>query len=288
MAQGMVYSRRAVQVWEDYRRNIVVDAENPILAWKAEKDKYSPSLFPVSVRQRFPSGIARIGSPRSEDALSWNLFRSLHKVGKLHLITDFLSQDMAVSTLHFWGHSVEKSSAEIDPAIQEALNEIEPWGRDSRQQQTETDVMLRGPRDLVMVECKLGMPGAKIPAWVRSSPGMRPDYLRFMDRFGVRLFNDSFDFECDGNRFYQLFRNYLLGAALSRQWKIGFWLMAIVSCENRNLGGVPHETEFERFRCKLVDPSNAFIITWQQILGAVKEELELGQLHSYLASHPLL
>lgn len=288
MAQGMVFSRGGVQVWEDYRRNIIVDTENPILAWKAEKDKYSPSLFLPNIRQRFPLGIPRVGSLHSEDALSWNLFRSLHEAGKLHLITDFLSPDVAVSTLHFWGHSVEKSSAEIDPAIQEALSEIEPWGRDGKRQQTETDVMLRGPRDLVMVECKLGIPRAKIPAWIRSSAGMRPDYLKFIDRFGTRLFNDSFDFECDGNRFYQLFRNYILGAALSQRWKIRFWLMAIVSSENRNLGGVPHEAEFGRFRSKLVNPSNAFIITWQQIIGAVKEEPELGQLHFYLASHPLL
>jgi len=288
MAEGMVYSRGGVPVWEDYRRNIIVDAENPILAWKAEKDKYSPTLFPREVQQRFPLGIPRIGSLHSEDALSWNLFRSLHEAGKLYLITDFLSQDMAVSMLYFWGHSVDESSTRIDTTVQEALNEIEPWGRDGRRQQTETDVTLRGPRDLVMVECKLGLPGKPIKAWTRTRPGMRRDYLKFLNRLGLRLFNDSFDFESDGNRFCQLFRNYLLGAALSQRWRIKFWLLAIVNSKNTNLDGLPHETEFRHFRSKLVDPSSAVIITWQQVIAAVKEEPQLGKLHSYLASHPLL
>ena len=288
MAEGMVYSRGGVPVWEDYRRNIMVDAENPILGWKAEKDKYSPTLFPPKVQQRFPHGIPRIGSLHSEDALSWNLFRSLHQAAKLHLVADFLSPGMEVSMLYLWGHSVEESSAGIDPTVQQTLNEIEPWGRDGRRQQTETDVMLRGPGDLVMIECKLGVPGKPVKAWTRSRPGMRRDYLKFLNRFGVRFFNDSFDFESDGNRFYQLFRNYLFGAALSHRWKIKFWLLAIVNSKNTNLDGLPHETEFRRFCSKLVDPSNAVIITWQQIIGAVKEEPELGKLHSYLASHPLL
>jgi len=195
---------------------------------------------------------------------------------------------MAVSMLYFWGHSVEKSSPEIDPTVQEALNEIEPWGRDGRRQQTETDVMLRGPGDLVMVECKLAVPGKPVKAWTRSRPGMRADYREFMERFDVRLFNDSFDFESDGNRFYQLFRNYLLGAALSQRWKIKFWLLAIVNSKNTNLDGLPHETEFGHFRSKLVDPSTAVIITWQQVVGAVKEDPQLGEPRSYLTSHPLL
>jgi hypothetical protein len=169
----MIQSRGGVQIWEDYRRNILADAENPILAWKAEKDKYSPSLFRPDVQERFPQGIPRIGSLHSEDALSWNLFRSLHHAGKLHLVTDFLSPGMEMSTLYLWGHSVDESSERIDVTVQEALNEIEPWGRDGRRQQTETDVMLRGPSDLVIIECKLGLPGKSVKAWIRSRPGMR-------------------------------------------------------------------------------------------------------------------
>ena len=289
MTEGIVTSRGGVKVWEDYRNNIIVDKKNTILRWKAEKDKYASSLFPPEVQERFLHGIARIGSLHSEDALTWNVFRSLYQANKLHLITDFLSPNMEASTLYFWGgHSLEKSSAEIDSTVQGALNEIEPWGEDGRRQQTETDVMLRGRVDLVMVECKLGLPGKPVKAWIRSRSGMRDDYRKFIEKSSQRLFNDSFDFKSDGNRFCQLFRNYLLGAALSQRWRIQFWMLAIVNSKNTNLGGLPHETEFEYFRSKLVDPSNAVIITWQQVMDAVKEESQLGKLRSYLENHTLL
>lgn len=288
MPEEIVTSRGGVEVWVNYHRNIIVDNNNPILAWKAEKDKYASYLFPPEVQERFLQGIPRLSSLHSEDALTWNLFRSLHQAHEVHLVTDFLSPSMEVSMLYFWGHSVEESSTEIDPTVQEALNEIEPWGRDGRRQQTETDVMLRGPRDLVMVECKLGVPGKQVKAWTRSRSGMRADYRKFIERFGVRLFNDSFDFEADGNRFYQLFRNYLLGAALSQRWRIKFWLLAIVNSKNTNLNRLPHETEFGYFRSKLVDPLKAVIINWQQVMDVMKAEPQVGKLHSYLASHQLL
>ena len=117
---------------------------------------------------------------------------------------------------------------------------------------------------------------------------MRRDYLKFMNRFSVRLFNDSFDFESGGNRFYQLFRNYLLGAALSQRWGVRFWLLAIVNSKNANLDGVSHETEFGQFRSKLVDPANAAIITWQELKSAIEQEPRLSQLYSYLEGHPLI
>lgn len=288
MAQRIIQSRGGVKVWEDYQGNIILDEKNPILRWKAEKDKYSPSLFASDVAERFPKGIPRIGSLHSEDALTWNVFLSLHHANKLHLITDFLSPNMEVFTPYFWGHSLEKSSGEIDPTVQEVLNEIEPWGKDGRLQQTETDVILRGPRDLVMVECKLGVPGKPVKAWVRSRSGMRADYRKFMDKCGFGLFNNSFDFDSDGNRFYQLFRNYLLGAAFSQWWRIKFWLLAVVNSKNTNLDGAPHEIEFGYFRSKLVDPSNTVIITWQQVINVMKKEPQLAKLYTYIASHQLL
>ena len=90
---------------------------------------------------------------------------------------------------------------------------------------------------------------------------MRSDYLNFIDKLNVKLFNDDFAFEQDGRRFYQLFRNYLLGVALSVKWNTSFSLLAIVNDLNRNLEGRSHEDEFRCFQSKLVQPSNTFLIT---------------------------
>ena len=117
---------------------------------------------------------------------------------------------------------------------------------------------------------------------------MRSDYLSFMEKLGVKLFNDSFDFERDGRRFHQLFRNYLLGAALSQKWDTEFSLVAIVNSLNSNLCGRSHDEEFEDFRSLLEQPSNAFLITWQQIWGKLGEEAGLEALQKWLVNHRLL
>jgi hypothetical protein len=165
---------------------------------------------------------------------------------------------------------------------------MEPWGKDGIKQQTETDVILRGKHHLIMVECKLGKPSEMVRAWRRSRPGMRSQYKDFVKELDVNLFSDSFDFEKDGNRFYQLFRNYLLGAALSLKWDIDFSLLAIVNSLNTNLAGRNHAEEFGCFQSLLRDPSNVLLITWQIIWNRLRYEAGLGALQDWLLNYPLL
>ena len=274
-----IQSKSGVPLYTDYRENIVVDPDNPVLAWKASKD-------------RFPQGLPRIGSGHSEDALSWNLFRSLQLAGKLPLVGDFAAPGADFDTVYFWGRDAHQRSEQIDLEIQATLNEMESWGENGAQQQTETDVMLRGKRHIIMIESKLGKPGEAKERWCRSKSGMRPEYRPFLKRVeeerGEPLFLPSFDYEKDGNRFYQLFRNYLLGAGLSVKWEAEFSLLAIVNSLNCNLDGRSHQEEFESFRSLLVHPSNAFLITWQQIWEGLRSEPGLHNLQMWLLNHPLL
>lgn len=177
---------------------------------------------------------------------------------------------------------------QIAPDIQECLNEMEPWGKDGVRQQTETDIILRERRHLIMVECKLGKPGGMVRAWCRSKPGMRRQYRDFMKELDVNLFSDSFNYDEDGNRFYQLFRNYLLGAALSSRWKTDFSLLVIVNAVNTNLDGKSHPEEFRSFQSLLSDSSNTLLVTWQKILDRLGPEAGLDALQAWLSNHPLL
>jgi hypothetical protein len=52
----------------DYRKNIIVDKDNPILIWKSWGDHNT-------------DGQAYLSRPYGEDALTWNVFRSLQKFG---------------------------------------------------------------------------------------------------------------------------------------------------------------------------------------------------------------
>lgn len=283
-----IFSRGGVSVYSDYRENIVVEPGHPVLAWKANKERFSPTLFPLRIRKLYPEGLLRIGSRHSEDALSWNLFRSLQLAEKLPLITDFIAPELDFDTVYFWARDANLWSDKVDPDIQECLNKMEPWGKDGKRQQTETDVILRGKRRLIMVECKLGKPSETVRAWCRSGLGMRRQYKDFMKELDVKLFSDSFDYEEDGNRFYQLFRNYLLGAALSLKWGTDFSLLAIVSSLNTNLVGRSHAEEFGCFQSLLRDPSNVSLITWHVIWNRLRFEAGLDALQGWLLHYPLL
>jgi len=286
------YSRGGVGVYSDYRCNIIVDPDHPILVWKANEDRFSPRLFYAEVRESFPERLPRIGSEHSEDALSWNVFRSLQLRQKLQLVGAFAAPGADFDTVYFWGRAAYQRSEQIDPEIQNTLNEMEPWGKNGARQQTETDVILRGKRHMIVIESKLGEPCKAVKAWCRSRPGMRPEYRDFLKKVekerGEPLFSPSFDYEKDGNRFYQLFRNYLLGAALSWKWGTEFSLLAIVNSANSNLGGRSHQGEFDSFRSRLARPSNAFLTTWQQLWDRLPSGPSLHALQMWLLNHPLL
>lgn len=284
-----ILSRGGVPVYPDYRENIVVDPAHPVLAWKANKERFSPTLFPPHIRALYADGLPRIGSRHSEDAVSWNLFGSLQLAGRLSLIADFIAAGSDFDILYFWARDASRWSDKVDPDIQECLNKMEPWGKDGMKQQTETDVILRGKKQIVLVECKLGKPGAKFNAWGRSREGDIPeDYRKFMEGEGINPFGMTFDYHRDGKRFYQLFRNYLLGTALSKKWGTGFSLLAVVSKLNCNQGGRSHEDEFHSFRSLLLTPSNASLITWQDICRALPDDPRLEKLRGWLFQHPLL
>jgi hypothetical protein len=283
-----IFSRGGVPVYTDYKENIIVEPDHPILAWKANKDRLRPSWFSESLQRDFPGGLPKLGSVHSEDALTWNVFRTLQLKNRIQCLANIFAPGMDISHIWFWGHGSNDQSEGIDPEIQDMLDEIEPWGRGGVKQQTESDVILKGKHKVIMIECKLGKAGSRVKAWQRSSPGMRPEYAVFIKEHGFRLFSDSFDYESDGNRFYQLFRNYVLGAALAAKWNTKFSLVALVNELNPNSGGKSHQEEFDSFGSVLTDPTNTFLLTWQQIFNALPKEESLSDLRNYMANHYLL
>src|SRR4030042_2395731 len=175
-----IFSRGGVPVYTDYKENIIIEPDHPILAWKANKDRLRPSWFPENLQRDFPEGFPKLGSVHSEDALTWNVFRSLQLKHRIQCFANIFAPEMDTPQIWFWGHDSNSQSKEIDPEIQGILNQMEPWGNNGERKQTESDLILRGKRQLVIVECKLGKPEAKLRAWQRSSKGMRPEYAVFI------------------------------------------------------------------------------------------------------------
>ncbi len=87
----------------DYRGNLIADKNNPILIQKAWRDRFSSKSHWDA-----GCGIEYISKPNSEDALTWNVFRTLQLSGKKGLkIVSNLFNISKVNTMLFWGCDVE-------------------------------------------------------------------------------------------------------------------------------------------------------------------------------------
>jgi hypothetical protein len=92
----------------DYRLNLICDPDNPVLVQKASKDRFSsPSHWRAGY-----GGEAYLGRPNSEDALTWNVFRSLQVAGHggLEVLGSILGTKSPVKSVLFWGCDVEGCS----------------------------------------------------------------------------------------------------------------------------------------------------------------------------------
>jgi len=162
------------------------------------------------------------------------------------------------------------------PEIKAALDRVGPWSRIGGRYQTETDVILKGQRYLVMVECKLGKPGTHVRAWERGSRSRIPPTYEGPLR---DLLADIQDWEATMRRFYQLLRHLILTGELCGpgKWPLEPHLLAIVNDLNLNRNGVPHAAEFEHFRRSLrLAPEQTHLLTWQELLARAEATFDPG------------
>jgi hypothetical protein len=73
------------KVVSDYHSRIIVDADNPILAFKANRNRYTN----LSNQLKY-AGLPYPESSESEDAMTWNVFRSLQKGSGLNRVSNLL------------------------------------------------------------------------------------------------------------------------------------------------------------------------------------------------------
>jgi hypothetical protein len=258
MEPSYVITTTGVKVYRRWQDNIIVDADLPPIRWKAAKDRFT-SITDVP-------GWPRIASQNSEDALSWNVFRSLEKAGRLDVVANLMGLEDTFQVL-YWYRPCDADGP--TPEIVAALKQTEPWGQIRGRYQTETDIILKGQHYLVMVEAKLGKPGAHLRAWQRGGPGPVPQtYRPLMEPLLVNMSR----WEETMYRFYQLLRHLILAAELCKPggWPLEPYLMAVVNALNVNRHGMSHEREFAEFQRQLRLPaSQTHLVTWQNLTQAI-------------------
>ena len=74
----MQYGELGHEVAVDYRLKIIADWDSPILAYRANRDRY-----PAGHRY---AGATHLGSSHSEEAITWNVFRGFQNAGQLDVL----------------------------------------------------------------------------------------------------------------------------------------------------------------------------------------------------------
>src|SRR5207245_8369640 len=141
---------------DDYRKQPgLPDPDHQILQWKAKRDRFDHrhALKP------YPC------SPRSEDVVSWTVFRSLEKAGTLSGLSRFLGISDIRQILYWLWHADAQTSPEqlsLNNAILEVDGQLGG-------QMTEPDLVLFGQSDVCFVEAKLGERDRRPTLWASSA-----------------------------------------------------------------------------------------------------------------------
>jgi hypothetical protein len=250
-----IISDTGVKIFEDYRDNITIDKENPVLHKKAQLSRETYNKGKVK-------GLSRLGSENSEDARTWNIFRALQLNNNIKKYYGLIGINDDCERILFWG--LDSETGEFDKNLKSVLDNIEPpalWNI----QQTEPDIIIIGKNSVVFNESKLGKEGVNINAWNRKEEfsDKHELYKKYAEGYFKKELIENFYVE--GRRYYQLIRNYIVGSNFAAVLNKNFYLVAIVNKRNKAISGLSHQEEFELFRSKLKDSSQCHLLTWDKL-----------------------
>lgn len=237
----------------DYRENLIIDKDNPILIQKAWRDRFSSK----SHWQAGYGGQAYLSRLNSEDALTWNVLRTLQLGGKpgLEVISDILG----ISKVHrilFWSCDVEHHGEE-----QQLLN-ILIRIIDGKHQgtMTEPDLVIITEGEVVFVECKLNQNGKASP-WKAQGEGAEKRLKTYIEKF-PELKSVS-----DWKTVYQLIRQYVFAKCLSEYLKKKAFIIPLINGIHKGILS-PY---YSKVKENLINKKNIFrnFITWQDIMEII-------------------
>lgn len=213
----------------------------------------------------------RLGNENSEDALTWNVFRSLQEGGLLRALTPLLCECrlQVEPDLYLWGRRILDAGAEPWERLAHVRVELEPMHR----QQTEPDAVLHLPGwGWVFIEAKFGSRVTTSPneermqQWLRRYPEKSP-WLFNLDECG----------EVPPHEFpEQLLRNIVFADRVAHEGE-----RAHVVLLTREKESTPVEDWLGR--CLSEDAEVTFSrLSWEAIYRALPDDPALSTLRHYL------
>lgn len=197
-------SAGATYTYRDAKRNIVA----------------SPELFERCVlRNPFKYESHRFGFEKSEDAVSWNVFRSLQEAGVLGKIGEVLTGETAPIEPHLYLWGLDLSEDRFEPwQLLVAARERFESNLPVKRPQTEPDIALHVPgRYLVLIEAKFTSPNTCYERGPRQTKAsLTLDELRSIyDDDGLEIL-DRRRAQAAPRVYYQLWRNTIFAEWMAK------------------------------------------------------------------------
>lgn len=271
------------RVAADFRSRIIVEPDSPILAFKANRDRYTQGSQPSY------AGLPHLGSQRSEDALTWNVFRSLQKARRLDILCNELEigkpRGMLLWTL---APETDNASKELQYAVGTVIRKFDGIHRG---QMTEPDVIVLGSIGVAVIECKLGEPDSPPSRLWEGSPDSVRKRLPIYRQAEPSLLKRGVT-EGQIADIYQLMRMAFYAAQIGKNLSSAPVVVSLASEKNWHreiprLGRSAAE-RWDFFRDAVEIPAlRKKNVTWQYIGGLIAD-CSLDELSHYLSTHPCL
>jgi len=215
------------------------------LLWKDEADL---DLFKKMKTVKRESRIAR---ERSEDAVTWNVFRFLERNNLVETILgSIIGVTLKSSQVIYWSYSQREnfSWSELNKARTEFGEEIK--------RSSEPDIIIKTNNTLFFIEAKLTSGKETVPSDMSNSKR----YEIGGDTWFSKVFNSDYRTIAIVEKKYELLRFWLLGTWVAKQQDLNFCLVNLVLSKR----DIDIEPTFKRYICE--NQKMKFIrITWEDI-----------------------
>lgn len=134
IGRKFIYSDTGVKVFVDFKDNLIIDPDDPVIARQARNWRYSKGIV---------KGLSYLGSENSEDAMTWNVFKTLEKSDPSKWFSDI-----------FHSTIVHKDEQFTEPALKFWDKYFPPMRRPFPEGETHVDLTIETSKKLIFVEAK--------------------------------------------------------------------------------------------------------------------------------------
>lgn len=277
-----VTRKRKIPVALDYRQNLLIDRESPQVKEIARK-LYSKDSVDVPEGAEPPSVL---GCINSEDALIWNVFRTLMRENGMHYFLNTptifpgdaaVARDERISAAWFWGMNDRGSSFLPMETASEGMKE-------PPELQTVPSLLLLGINQFIIVEGRYASLFSACPMLRQNEcPGIGRCHFWHEDGgipTEIRSFVERDDIPRTCGRHFQLMRLYLLLRAMTDVPSMGEGLLVAVIDENQQAGSINRKLFADFLRNIEPERHQHLVLTsWQNIKSMIPFEPKFEELH---------